>query len=75
MNKKPVVFRPCTIEDDGCVLRQQYCPECGGAGEVDVLWDQGYHPGLSNEEAMNKAGEVHHSEVCEYCNGSGEVYV
>lgn len=63
---------PC--DDRIAEVTWEICPECGGAGEVDVLWDQGYHPGLSNEEAEAKAGTVHHTEQCMYCGGRGEVY-
>lgn len=48
------------------------CEECGGVGEVPVLYDQ-MRLNMSAEEAVSKAGTIHHWEECPYCNGTGHV--
>lgn len=59
---------------DGRVLRDQRCPECGGEGTIPELYSNGYHPGLSNEQAERLAGEVCRTHICPRCNGRGETY-
>jgi len=50
------------------------CESCEGTKVIEVLYSQvnGSGCGLSNEEAMSKAGEVHHTEECPDCEGHGE---
>ena len=52
------------------------CEYCGGAGGEEITYAQaGFCPyGCSNDRAERYAGEVHHFEPCDYCNGDGWVY-
>lgn len=52
------------------------CPDCEGKGTIEITYDEvwGSGRGMSNEEAMRKAGEVHHEEECERCGGTGELH-
>jgi len=53
-----------------------YCDLCGGEGKVDIPYFAvlGSGRGMSNEKAMQKAGEIHHSETCQECEGEGIEY-
>jgi len=48
------------------------CEYCEGTGEIEVFWDEMRTTGMSNEQACDLAGSVHHVETCEYCDGEGE---
>ena len=50
------------------------CEECDGTGEVAICNSDvfGSCVGMSNDEAMRRAGDVHHMEECSECNGSGK---
>ena len=47
------------------------CPYCKGTGKIAVLYSDLHDVSVSYEAAANKAGETHHYEPCEECNGSG----
>ena len=44
------------------------CETCEGTGEVDVLYSD-ITCEMGSNEAMRRAGEVHHTEVCPDCVG------
>ena len=52
------------------------CEKCEGTGRVEVLYcDCHGCGGMSNDQAMMMAGEVHHVEACEPCGGTGEIEI
>ena len=48
------------------------CTECD-EGYIEILWEEVMGFGGTNDEAMRKAGSVHHTETCPVCHGTGEV--
>ena len=57
---------------DGYPIYESTCPECNGSGELEVLWDQGFHPELSAEQAEALAGTAEYTTPCPRCKGTGE---
>ena len=54
-----------------CTAHREYCAECNGTKEIEVLYENMPGYGYSNEQAERLAGAVHHKEPCPYCGGTG----
>jgi len=48
------------------MTNREDCETCEDTGEVDVLYSDVF-TSMGNGEAMRRAGEVHHTEVCPDC--------
>ena len=56
----------CDYYYDAYVAEEPDCETCEGTGEVDVLYSDVFTL-MGSNEAMRRAGEVHHTEVCPDC--------
>lgn len=48
------------------------CEECDGKGVIHVLYCEMTGWSMSIDSAASRAGDIHHTEQCGRCRGTGE---